>query len=115
MFATLGALIGTSLAWAWVDGYLYNGAWTVFEVTVNLRLLLIGTGLALAVALIGTIPIAARMVRRREIDATSLRAVPGTTKPHIELDRFFPETPGVSAKWRAATLTPTQSSPAACR
>lgn len=69
LFAMLGALTGTSLAWAWMDGFLYNGAWTVFEATLDLHLLLIGTGLALVIALIGTLPLTLRTLRQREMEA----------------------------------------------
>lgn len=69
LLATLGALSGAALAWAWVDGFLYNGAWTVFEVTVNLHLLFVGTGVALAIALIGTLPLAVRTARQSELEA----------------------------------------------
>jgi putative ABC transport system permease protein len=68
LFATLGALTGTSLAWIAMDGFLFNGAWTVFEVTVNLHLLFIGTGLAIAIALLGTLPLAFRTLRTREME-----------------------------------------------
>lgn len=69
LLATLGALIGASLAWAWKDGFLYNGAWTVVEVTVNWHLVLIGTVLAMTIALIGTLPLAFRAARQSELEA----------------------------------------------
>ncbi len=65
--AVLGACIGAALAWLWQDGFLYNGAWDVFRVTVDLHLMLVAMAWALAIALIGTLPLAVRTVRESEM------------------------------------------------
>jgi ABC-type antimicrobial peptide transport system permease subunit len=65
----LGACIGAALAWAWQDGFLYDGAWDVFRVTVDLHLILVAMGWALTIALAGTLPLALRTVRESEMHA----------------------------------------------
>jgi putative ABC transport system permease protein len=62
--ATFGALAGAAIVWLWLDGFLYNGAWNVFVVTVNWHLLQVALGWALAIALISTLPVAVRTMRQ---------------------------------------------------
>lgn len=69
LLASLGALAGAALAWLWRDGFLYNAAWNVFRVTVDLHLVLVAMGWALTIALIGTLPLAIRTVRESEMHA----------------------------------------------
>ena len=67
--AVLGACIGTAGGWLWLDSFLYNGAGGVFAVTVNWRLLLVGSCWGLTVALMGTLSLAIRAARQTPIDA----------------------------------------------
>jgi putative ABC transport system permease protein len=69
LLALLGALIGAALVWLWRDGFLYNAAWDVFRVTVDLYLVLMAMAWALTIALAGTLPLAIRTVRESEIHA----------------------------------------------
>jgi putative ABC transport system permease protein len=64
LLAISGALAGAMAAWLWMDGFLYNGAGTVFRVTVNLHLLLVSLAWAIVIALCGTIPLAVRLTRQ---------------------------------------------------
>jgi putative ABC transport system permease protein len=69
LFALLGSLAGTALAWSLFDGFLYNGAWNVFRVTVNLHLLLIAAGWGASIVMIGTLPLVIRILRQTELEA----------------------------------------------
>lgn len=69
LLAVVGALAGAALVWLWRDGFLYNAAWDVFRVTVDLHLVLIAMAWAFAIALIGTLPLAIRTIRENEIQA----------------------------------------------
>jgi putative ABC transport system permease protein len=69
LLALLGALVGAALVWLWRDGFLYNAAWDVFRVTVDLYLVLMAIAWALTIALIGTLPLALRTVRETEMHA----------------------------------------------
>ena len=77
VFATLGAFAGTAVVWVWLDGFLYNGAWNVFEVTVNLHLFLVAIGWGTTIALIGTLPLLLRTLRRNELDTLQNLSVVG--------------------------------------
>jgi hypothetical protein len=69
LLATLGAFLATTLVWLRLDGFLYNGATSVFRVTVDLHLLLVALVWGLAVALPGTLLPALRLARQTPIDA----------------------------------------------
>jgi ABC-type lipoprotein release transport system permease subunit len=69
LLALLGAVTATAVVWLWLDGRLYNGAWDVFRITVNLHLLLVAIGWSAAIALIGTLPLAYRAMRQGEWEA----------------------------------------------
>ena len=69
LLALLGAWTGAALVWLWRDGFLYNAAFDVFRVTVDLHLVLMAMGWALTIALIGTLPLALRTVRETEMHA----------------------------------------------
>jgi hypothetical protein len=67
LLALSGALAGVAAVWLWRDGYLWDAAMTVFRDTVDLHLLLVALTWALVIALCGTVPLAARMIRRTEM------------------------------------------------
>jgi putative ABC transport system permease protein len=67
LLAVLGALAGFAAVWLWQSGFLYNGAGTIFRVTVDVHLLLVSLAWALAIAFCGTIPPAVRLTRQRTI------------------------------------------------
>ncbi|HWY61580.1 MAG TPA: FtsX-like permease family protein [Rhizomicrobium sp.] len=69
LLASSGAVIGTAIAWLLVDGYAYNGADGVFRVTVDLHLLLVGIGSALAIAFIGALSPAIKASRVTVVEA----------------------------------------------
>jgi putative ABC transport system permease protein len=69
LLAQLGALVGAALVWLWRDGFLYNAAFDVLRVTVDLHLVMVAMGWALTIALIGTLPLAIRTVRETEMHA----------------------------------------------
>ena len=69
LLAVLGSLIGAALVWLSVDGTYHYGAWSSFQSTVNGHLLLIAIGWASAIAMIGTVPIAVRTMRKTEREA----------------------------------------------
>jgi putative ABC transport system permease protein len=79
LFAVLGASIATGAVWLLRDGDLWAGAWSVFEYKVDLPLLLLATGSAAGAAVIGTLPMALRTLRKREMEALqALREVEET-------------------------------------
>jgi hypothetical protein len=85
LFAVLGASLGTALVWLLRDGELWAGAWSVFEYKVDLQLWLLTIGSAAAAAMLGTLPVAMRTLRRREIEVLQdLRGVDetGMAVPH---------------------------------
>ncbi|HEX4271696.1 MAG TPA: ABC transporter permease [Rhizomicrobium sp.] len=65
--AAVGALIATGLVWLWLDGFLYNGAGSVFQIVVGTHILLIALSCATVVALLGTLPTMVRIVRQPAI------------------------------------------------
>jgi putative ABC transport system permease protein len=67
-FALLGAWIGAGLMWLWRRGDLWAGAGSVFEIGVDFQLVLLSTGCAVLIAMIGTLPLAIRSLRAGEID-----------------------------------------------
>jgi putative ABC transport system permease protein len=67
LLAISGALAGAAAVWLWMDGFLVNGAVTVIRATVDLHLLLVSLAWAFVIALCGTIPLAARMIRQTEM------------------------------------------------
>lgn len=67
-FAVLGALAGAGLVWMWRHGQVWAGAGSVFEIGVDLRLLLVATGCAVTIAMVGTLPLAVKSLRRAEMD-----------------------------------------------
>lgn len=69
LLAVLGALAGAALAWLWRDGSIYNAAFDVFRVTVDLHLVLMAMSWGLTIAVVGTLPLALRTVRETEIHA----------------------------------------------
>ncbi len=88
LFAVLGASLATGLVWLLRDGDLWAGAWSVFEYKVDLFLLLVTTGGAAMTAVIGTLPMALRTVRRREVEVLQgLREVDDTAVPAPRGDR----------------------------
>jgi putative ABC transport system permease protein len=68
-FAVLGSLAGSTLVWVLMDGKLHSGAWSVFEYTVNVHLVLVAMGWASAIALLGGLPTALRTAREAEREA----------------------------------------------
>ena len=67
LLAILGALAGAAAVWLWSDGFLVDAAATVFRATVDLHLLIVSLAWAFVIALCGTIPLAARMIRQSEM------------------------------------------------
>jgi ABC-type lipoprotein release transport system permease subunit len=67
-FALLGAWIAAGIVWWLRDGALQVGAWSVIEVKVDLYLILIATGCAAGIAMLGTLPLALKTLRRRALD-----------------------------------------------
>jgi putative ABC transport system permease protein len=67
LLAIVGALVGAAAVWLWLDGFLFNGAVTVFRATVDLHLLLVALAWAFVIALCGTVPLAAGMIRQTAI------------------------------------------------
>jgi putative ABC transport system permease protein len=80
LFAVLGALLAATLMWFLRDGDVWAGAGSVFEFKVDLHLVLVATGWAAAFAMMGTLPMAVRTLRRREVEALQeLREVDKTS------------------------------------
>ncbi len=67
LLALLGAVVAAALVWLWRDGFLYNAAWDIFRVTVDLHLMLVAMAWALTIALVGTLPLVIRTVRQTEL------------------------------------------------
>jgi ABC-type lipoprotein release transport system permease subunit len=67
--ATIGALIATGLIWLWLDGFLYNGAGSVFQIVVGTRMLLVALTSAMVVAMLGTLPAMLRIARQSAMQA----------------------------------------------
>lgn len=67
VLAALGALIATGLIWLWLDGFLYNGATSIFQVVVGTHILLIALACAIAVAMLGALPAMLRVTRQPAI------------------------------------------------
>jgi len=67
LLAISGALAGVVVVWLWMDGFLYNGALTVFRATIDLHLLLVSLAWAFVIALCGTVPLAAVIIRKTAI------------------------------------------------
>lgn len=65
--AATGALIATGLIWLWLDGFLYNGADSIFQIVVGTHILLIALGCAMAVAMLGILPAMLRVARQPAI------------------------------------------------
>jgi putative ABC transport system permease protein len=65
----VGSLLGTGLAWLWLDGLLYNGAWNVFRVSVDSVMFGLGICWGVGIAITGTIPLALRTLRQSALDA----------------------------------------------
>jgi hypothetical protein len=82
LFAVLGAALASGLVWLLRDGDLWAGAWSVFEYQLDLQLLLFATGSAALAAVIGTLPMALRTLRRREMEVLQdLREVEQAVTP----------------------------------
>lgn len=67
-FALLGAMIAAGVIWWWRAGDLWAGAGSVFEFKVNLHLVLLATGCAVTIAMLGTLPLAIRSLRSGEME-----------------------------------------------
>jgi len=67
-FTLLGAWVGAGLVWLLQDGDLVVGAWSVIEIRVSLYLMFVTTCCAVAIAMIGTLPLAIKSLRRGEMD-----------------------------------------------
>jgi ABC-type lipoprotein release transport system permease subunit len=67
-FALLGAWIAAGIVWWLRDGALQVGAWSVIEVNVDLYLMLVATGCATGIAMLGTLPLALKTLRRRALE-----------------------------------------------
>jgi putative ABC transport system permease protein len=67
LLAIAGALVGAAVVWLWMDGFLVNGAVTVIRATVDPHLLLVSLAWAFVIALCGTVPLAARIIRQTDI------------------------------------------------
>jgi hypothetical protein len=67
--AAIGALIATGLIWLWLDGFLYNGAGSVFQIVVGTRMFLVALACAMVVALLGTLPAMLRVARQSAMQA----------------------------------------------
>ncbi len=102
-FAMLGALVGAGVVWFWRHGDLWAGAGSVFEIGVDLRLVLIATCCAVAIAMIGTLPLAIRSLRRGEMDGLKdLREIEETAVPVHDRARWSPISPMAPAMSRTA-------------
>jgi putative ABC transport system permease protein len=68
LLGVIGAVLGTAAVWLWLDGYVYD-AQGVFQITVNLHMLLIAVGWALVVAGAGAMPPVLRLARMTAAEA----------------------------------------------
>jgi putative ABC transport system permease protein len=64
----LGAAVGTAIVWSCFDGFLYNGAWGIYRVTVDGVLLLLAVGWGCGIAVAGAVPFTLRTMRRTALD-----------------------------------------------
>jgi putative ABC transport system permease protein len=71
--ACIGAAVGTAIDWLWLDGYVYNGAYGVFRMSVTPHLLAVAIGWSLVTALVGAILPAAHEARLPVVDALARR------------------------------------------
>ena len=69
LLALLGSFIGSGLVWLTVDGAYHHGAWSAWQSTVNVHLLLVAMAWASTVAMVGTVPMAVRTMRKSEREA----------------------------------------------
>jgi putative ABC transport system permease protein len=106
LLAALGAFFGTALVWLWLDGFLYNGATSVFRVTVDLHLLLVAIAWGIAVAIPGTFIPAVRLARQTPIDA--LREVQRCAL-HFASPRSRTTRSGARMRKTATKIVPTTS------
>jgi putative ABC transport system permease protein len=53
VLACLGAILGTTIDWMWMNGWAYNGAWGVFRLAITARLFFLAFLWALGIALFG--------------------------------------------------------------
>jgi putative ABC transport system permease protein len=111
LLALLGSLIGSAVVWLTVDGTYHYGAWSAWQSTVNGHLLLVAMGWASAVAVIGTIPMTVRTLRKSEREALADLRVAESFAPRCPApqrdDRRRLNIQSVIQAWTSSAVSPT--------
>lgn len=69
LLSLIGVAAGAAIEWLCFDGILYNGAYNVFRVTMNMHVLAVAVSWGLAIALVGVLRPAIRVARQTPIEA----------------------------------------------